>query len=391
MLALLLLAFAPPAPAEPRYDLATYLEIAAAYASPERDAAVRAIQAWPLPTVRMAVADLQGRSKRLGAASGRGTIAFRTVEAAVLLHAEAGLRALRASAIDAAECHLRASTELLRWSSEAAREARARALVEGAGSFPHADGLLVDGLRAGVRPEADPRQGIDVASMSVAMAAGALAAGNPATGLQWARDARRWLPLDPTVLLVWGTVAEGLAEQERTGGREEEATRWRDEAARALAGAVVQPEDQLQVMAEPEFRRVEGRLRLGRIALENGWLKEARTGFEHVDRRGDERQRYLARLMLGRVAEQEGRTDEAIASYRRALDTWPENEAATLALAHALEGKSGTEAARPLVAAAVLAARKEDSRVDPWRACLFGPPGLAEGLFERVRERGLGP
>jgi hypothetical protein len=91
------------------------------------------------------------------------------------------------------------------------------------------------------------------------------------------------------------------------------------------------------------------------------------------------------------VAEQEGRTDEAIASYRRALDTWPENEAATLALAHALEGKSGTEAARPLVAAAVLAARKEDSRVDPWRACLFGPPGLAEGLFERVRERGLGP
>jgi tetratricopeptide (TPR) repeat protein len=377
VLLILLLALAPPAPAESRYDLATYLEIAAAYASPMRDEAVRAIQAWPLPAVRMAVADLQGRGKQ-------------TVEAAVLLHAEAGLLALRASAMDAAECHLRASTELFQWSSEAARQVRARASAAGPYPLPDdADDLVVDGPQTAVLPEDDVRPRIGVSAMSVAMAAGALEAGNAATALQWARDARRWRPLDPIVLLVWGAVAEGLAEQERIAGRETEATRWRDDAARALAGAVAQPEDQLQATADLPSLRREARLRLGRVALENGWLKEARKGFEEVDRTGDERQRYLARLLLGRVAEREGKADEAIASYRRALEAWPESQAATLALAHALEGKSGTAVARPL--AAVLVPQQAGSRPDPWRSYLFGPPGLARELFERVRERALGP
>jgi tetratricopeptide (TPR) repeat protein len=393
VLLLLLLALAPSAPPEPRYDLAAYLEIAEAYASSQREAAVREIQAWPLPAVRMAVADLQGRGKQIRArSSGPGAIAFRTIEAAVLLHAEAGLLALRASAMDAAECHLRASTDLFHWSSEAAREARARELAEGAETRPlSAEGVAVDGLQSAVRPEDDQRPRIGVVSMSVAMAAGALAAGNAATALQWAQDARRWLPLDPTVLVVWGAVAEGLAEQERIEGREKEATDWRDEAARALAGAVAQPEDQLQVTGDLPTLRREARLRLGRIALENGWLKEARKGFEEVDKTGDERQRYLARLLLGRVAEREGRADEAVASYRRALEAWPESQAATLALAHALEAKSGTAVARTLVATAVLAPRRDDAPVDPWRSYLFGPPGLAAELFERVRERALGP
>jgi tetratricopeptide (TPR) repeat protein len=393
VLLLLLLAIAQPAPPEPRHDLAAYLEIAEAYASPARAAAVREIQAWPLPAVRMAVTDLQRRRKQVRArSSGPGTIAFRAVEAAVLLHAEAGLLALRTLATDSAECHLRASTDLLRWSSKTAREARARELAEGAQTLPpNAEGLAVDGLQAAVRPEADLRPRIGVVSLSVAMAAGALAAGNAATALQWARDAQRWVPFDPTVLLVWGTVAEGLAEQERIEGREEKATGWRDEAALALAGAVARPEDQLQLTADLPSLRREARLRLGRVSLENGWLKDARKRFEEVEKTGDERQRYLARLLLGRLAQREGKTDEAIADYRRALEAWPESQAATLALAHAVEAKSGTAAAGKLVATAVLAPRKDDARVDPWRSYLFGPPGLAEELFERVRERALGP
>jgi tetratricopeptide (TPR) repeat protein len=387
---LFVLAVAPPSSGEPRYDLASYLRIAADYASATRDSAVREIEAWPLPALRMAVADLQRRSKQVRARStGPGTIGFSTIDAAVLLHAEAGLGALRASSMDAAECHLRASTDLFRW-SEAVREARARAQAEGPeGVPPDAEGL--DGTRTASVPEGDLRSRLETVSLSLALAAGALAAGNAATALQWARDARRWQPLDPAVLFVWGAVAEGLAEQARIQGREDQATGWRDSAALAFASAVGPADDELRMLANPEFRRVEARLRLARVALENGWLKEARKGFEEVGRTGDVRQRYLAHLLLGRVAEREGRIDEAIACYHRALDEWPSSQSATLALAHAAEASGGAAAARRLGAGGVAGPRDEGAPADPWRAYLFGPPGLAEELFERVRERALGP
>src|SRR5262249_20071412 len=111
--------------ARPRYEVTNYLRVAEAYAGADHAAALREIRQWRPSEIRAAVADLRSREDRLRAvATGPKDIAFGTVEAAVLMHAEAGLLALQALGMDESEAHLRASVSLFDWSRQAAVRAR---------------------------------------------------------------------------------------------------------------------------------------------------------------------------------------------------------------------------------------------------------------------------
>ena len=363
--------------AEPRtqHDLTAYLAVAAGYRSANSTAALQEIHQWTPPDITAAVSDLQRREDRLRAVPiSPDDIGFDIVEAAVLMHAEAGLLALQQSSNAQAEVHLGASTTLFEWSRRAAARARERASRQSERSSrsstpPH-----------GVKAGAGLHERIDRRDFYQALAATALAMGSPSTARPFAEAARRAAPLDPEVQLVVGCVAEGFAEEKRLRHLEPEVPRLREEADRALRDALA---------LDPTLQ--EARLRLGRLLLVRGRLTEAELPLEEVEASvGNDRQRYLARLFLGRLAEQRGRGGDATRRYAGALELWPDSQAARLALAHTLETEYGPRAAPPVVGATLSASRKLTRTADPWWLYPFGPPGLADAALARVWERALG-
>jgi tetratricopeptide (TPR) repeat protein len=356
LLLLLLLAVSQgPLEVRPEHGLASYLRIAAGYSFGDHAAAVREIREWPPAVIRAAVADVKGRGRQLrDVPVASGDIAFGAIEAAVLMHAEAALLSPSASDRAVAASHLGVAVELFEWSrDEAARRAY------------------------GTSPALVPR--LDARDFALAVAAAALAAGSPTTALPFAERARQLASFDADAQLVYGLVAEGVAEERALRRRESDAGRWRDQAALALLEA-------LTLGAAP----LEASLHLGRLHLEGGRLQQAERLLEEVEVRAlDARQRHLARLLLGRLAVRQGRAEEGLGFFRRALEAWPGSQVARLALAQATEMASGPAAAVPVVAAG-LAGRPGPSP-DPWRTYLYGPPGLAEAAFERARSRLRGP
>ena len=365
----------------PRYDFANYLAIAAAYGSTNHAAALREIRQWRPDEVDAAVDDLRRRARKLRPVpSAPEDIAFATVEAAVLMHAEAGLLALQTLSLAEAEVHLRASTTLFEWSHGAATEARNLAETRRV-AFKKRDASDDDvgPERREPKPEPEIVERVVRKDYYLALAAAALAIGFPPTALPFAEKARLAAPLDPEVQLVFGCTAESLAQEQLLRHRESEAARLRDEAARALRDALV---------LDPGLD--EARLHLGRLLLVRGRLVEAEPVLELLERQsGDARQRYLARLFLGRLAQQRARPDEAAGLYRRALEIWPDSQAARLALSHSLEVAAGPAAARPLVAASLAESGRLDRAADPWWLYLFGPPGVAKSALDRVWTKAL--
>jgi tetratricopeptide (TPR) repeat protein len=352
-------------------ELRVYLAVAARYASGQRTAALREIREWPPSRVADAAAALRRQEKRLRSAVARpDEIDFRTVEAAVLLHAWAGLQSLRELRLAEARVHLDTSVELRLWAHRAAAEARNRATMR-RHAFPDDP----------PDPALELQESIDGRELHMALAASALALGFPDTAAPFAEKARHDGPLDPEVQLVAGCAFASLAAEKALLHRDSEAARAREDAERAFRDALA---------LDPASH--EARLRLGGLLLDEGRAVEAEPLLSDVDARsGDDRRRYLARLLLGRVFERRARPEEAVRSYRRALEAWPDSQAARLGLAHALEGSSGPVAARELVAATLEASRRADRPADPWSLYLIGPPGLAHVAIERVWARTLGP
>ena len=174
-----------------------------------------------------------------------------------------------------------------------------------------------------------------------------------------------------------GCAAFALAAEKALQGHESEAARARENAEKALREALV---------LDPEMH--EARLRLGKLLLDERRTTEAEPLLAEVDAKAtDDRQRYLARLFLGRAADRGGRPGEAMRSYRRALEVWPDSQAAGFGLAHALEKSSGPAASRALVGATLDPPRRRDEQSDPWFLYLIGPPGLANASFQRVWSR----
>ncbi len=340
---------------EPPHDLTSYLAIAARFRSADHSAAMGEIRSWALPEIEAAAAALPAPGPQAPCGpEAPGDIDFRTVEAAVLLHAEAGLLSLQSLSPAEAETHFRASAGLLDWSHTAAdkQRQRGRAIAER----------------------------IDRRNFDVALAAAALALGFPATACSFAEEARRRAPLDAEVHLMLGCAAETRARELALGRQDSESGRRREQAERALSDALA---------LDPGLQ--EARLRLGQLLVDRGRLVQAESLLDQVEAgAADDRQRYLARLFLGRLAAARGRVDDAVGFYRRALEVWPDSQAARLALAQALEQSSGPSVAWPLVAGSLAASGRLDRTRDPWWAYLFGPPGQAQASLERLWNEALG-
>jgi tetratricopeptide (TPR) repeat protein len=355
----------PPAPAGVgRGDLSLYLAIAEQYASGRRSAALRQIRTWGPFDVSRATGALREQEGRLRSEEQLPTeIAFRTVEGAILLHAEAGLVYLQEQRQPAAKRQFDTSLALHRWARGAVARARNRTVVR------------TKIFKAADEPRWELRESIDARDFYVALAAASLALGFPETAVPFALKAREEAPHDGEVQLVLGCAAEALAVEKVLLHRDGDAARARRDAETAFRAALA---------LAPETH--EARLRLGR--LQDGaepLLAAADAGST------DDRHRYLARLFRGRALERLGRSDEAIASYRRALEAWPDAQAARLALAHALEKSSGPAASRALVDAVLDPIRRPEAKPDPWFLYPIGPPGLAQAAFARVFDRQPAP
>jgi tetratricopeptide (TPR) repeat protein len=214
-----------------------------------------------------------------------------------------------------------------------------------------------------------------------ALAAAPLAMGFPRTARTFAEEATRVAPMDAEVRLLSGCVAASIAEEEALRHDDANAGHAREDAEKSLRDALA---------LDPGLQ--EARLRLGKLLLDERRTIEAEPLLAEVDERtADDRQRYLARLLLSRVADRRGRPEEAVRFYRRALESWPDSQAARLGLAHALEKSSGPAVPPVLVGATLSASRRLVRAQDPWWQYPFGPPGLAMAALDRVWNRTLDP
>ena len=275
-------------------DLAAYLALATRYRSGQRVEALAELRTWGPSEFDAAIAAIRRREDRLRARTElENEIDFGNVESAVLLHAEAGLLALvlrSDSGVDA-ERQLQASVTLYEWSRAAAGRLQKRA------SRP---GRQADLLR--IRERIAPRD------YYAALAATSLAFGIPLAARSFAQDAVRSAPLDAEAHLISGCAAESLAETFALRHQDSDAERSRDDAGRDLRDALA---------IDPGL--VEARLHLGNLLLRQRRAVEAESLLAAVDEgSADDRQRYLARLFLGRVADRRGRRAEAAGWYRRA-------------------------------------------------------------------------
>jgi tetratricopeptide (TPR) repeat protein len=358
----------------PQYDLAIYLAVAARYRSADHAAARREIREWRHAEIGAAVQALRKGEDRLRAVPVQPfDIDFRTVEAAVLMHAEVGLISLQAMSPVDAEAHLGASVTLFEWSRRAALRLRERAARTRRPQISVYEPAEPPAPALRVEPRIDGRD------YYFALASATLAIGFPVTARPFAEQAVGTAPMDAEVRLLAGCVNATLAEELSLEHRESDARRSLEAAGKALRDALA---------LDPGLQ--EARLRLGKLLLDEGRATEAEALLAEVDERGaDDRQRYLARLFLGRVAERLGRPEEATRLYGRALDAWPDSQAARLALARLLEGSAGPAAPPLLVGGTLAASRRPDRAEDPWWFYPFGPLELARAALERVWNRTL--
>jgi tetratricopeptide (TPR) repeat protein len=378
LLWLLLLAVAQNPAVRPEHDLESYLALVARYGSGERLPALREIRTWVSADVDAALARLRHEEGRLRAIPvAMGDIDFRLVEAAVLLHAESGLLFLQAQAEVDAGWHLRTSTSLFEWSHEAAKRLRERASRP---SKPRLEPISPWNPAEPPAPALLVQERIAPRDFYLALAATSLTFGYARTAQEFAGQACEAAPLDTVVHLIAGSAAANVAEEHALRHRRSDAARAREEAEKAFRDALA---------IDPGLQ--EARLRLGKLHLDEGRLVEAEPLLAEVDARGgDDRQRYLARLFLGRVAERRGRPEEAIRLYGRALEAWPDSQAARLGLALALERSSGPAIPPVIVGATLGASRRLDRASDPWWVYSFGPPATAKEALDRLWDGVLG-
>ena len=104
----------------------------------------------------------------------------------------------------------------------------------------------------------------------------------------------------------------------------------------------------------------------------------------------DGRQRYLAALFLGRVLEDEGKADEAAASYRRAIAAWPEGQSASIALVHVMTRRGQLPGALSLLRETIGRPWWPYQMADPWWSYAFGFT-RARAQLDALRQRVVKP
>jgi tetratricopeptide (TPR) repeat protein len=362
-----------------RVDASLYLAVAAEYRRTRGEAAVRAIRSWSRAHIFASIQglreDTEGQHvivQRTGVAGRAPKVDFRTVEAAALMHVEAGLLELQSLDGAKAKNQFSAATSLVEWSHElrAQRLRLHQKLVE----LPEA--AREDALQRFPAVELT----IDKRGFYVALAAATLAIGFPESALPYAERAKAAAPLDGEALLLAACAKEGLALMAKARTRDGEARRLWKEAEALFREALA-----------ADAAQAEARLRLGGVLIAGDRPDEAEEVLRlAAEQARDDRQRYLALLFLGRASERRPQSGDAAAFYRRALEAWPESQAARLALARALDASVGPIAAHPVVMASLLDSKKPERAPDPWWSYPFGPRDLAKAAMERLWQRTLG-
>ena len=395
----------------PQNILPMYYRVAAHYRMGDRERALVEIRQWRPADIRASIRTLQKGADALRVFAlepgliiqAPEVVDMRTVEAAALMHVEAGLLELQALDSARAEVQFSAATSLVDWSHDLS--AQRLALLSKVRRLRVPDG---EPDRA-VPPELNHALAVDLkidqSQFYVALAAATLALGFPTMALTFAEQATMTTPTttgpqvdaehDPIPresllgghhelgaqgLLVSACVRESLAVDAKVRMRADDAHRLRGEAEALFRDAIA---------ADPG--QTEARLRLGRVLLDEGRPQDAAPVLQQAaEQAEDSRQRYLAHLFLGRSAELQDKPKDAVTFYRRAVEAWPESQAARLALARTLEISAGASEAHDLVMASLLDSGKPKREPDPWWSYTFGPRSLAKVLMERLWQAALG-
>lgn len=213
--------------------------------------------------------------------------------------------------------------------------------------------------------------------------------------LRWAKDGLKLFPRDPLLLLAAGSVLEEiatLADVKSAEGLGSLRQRQRDELQGALAAREQRFGEARQyfreaLAADPALTLA--RVRLGRVLWRLREADAARTALEQAIAEGPEAKvLYLARLFLGRVHEDSGRLEPAIAEYRLALALDPKAQTAAVALSHALRLAGESEVSRQVLSQA-LAQAGQRTVADPYWNYLTSNVLRIEDTFDALRRETL--
>ena len=360
-----------------------YLEIVTAYArGDEEQAAVRTLATWSERDVRKAVTGLLDRPVTIIAAL-PGEITPRTKAAAILLHTHVAMTLV----IDAAESDVMPRAPLLH--------------------FAMAQSLLADVPPRREEPGHPPLPDLDPRFAQFTLRDWTLAV---IRWLTWrhafvpARQIARLSSLhgggtpeelfrdDPEALLTIGIMEEAASIFEdrehdtRMGGS------WdRGQYSKQARAAQERAERFYRLALDRQPSLAEARLRLARLLLSRSESGEASSNLRLLLEAATEpRIEYLGNLFLGRLHEQAGGLDEAIACYGKAVARYPACQTARLALTDAFARRGDMEQSAAVLAP--LSARRQpvDPALDPWWAYPDGPYQQAVDYLDVMHRRGLG-
>lgn len=207
-------------------------------------------------------------------------------------------------------------------------------------------------------------------------------------GLAHFERARRVVPDDPRVVFAEARLHEALAaplmqnfvrvtavsQGVPTSGIADQRTELR-RAEGLLRRALV---------LNPTF--LETRLRLAHVLIEQGKHDEGRSLAEHVAANAsDQVMQYYARLFAGEALLSLGRTEEAGTSYQRAIDLYPDAQAARLGLASTLRSTGDTAHALDVLMPTITKEPSTREGDDPWWEYYDGDATQLEALLEELR------
>lgn len=134
--------------------------------------------------------------------------------------------------------------------------------------------------------------------------------------------------------------------------------------------------------ADPAF--VAASLRLGRVLTRLEQYDEALTHLETAGRADDRATAYYGHLFAGDAAQALGRLDDARRHYERAIEMYPESQAARLALGSVLR-TTGDRAAALTTIETMLRTPARGPDDDPWWEYYDGEAAQVERLLELLR------
>lgn len=309
-----------------------YLDVLELYRRGDYDTAVSTLRSWTEKVAQKAIVALMSRR----------TPALQIPDvpamfAAAMLHTDAAFAAVEALKSAEASFHLRAAADLLIWTVLNVPDERRWLFSRRDWRLMVTRVLNYDfewNVYQSLTPPATvpPRPGPPLGWAPTEM---------------WIARANEIIEDDADMELAVGSLAEGFAFMNA-----QELKIAQDRKQRALVL-------QLRQRAESHFRRalglrpdiVEARLRLGRVLFDEGRTAEAEEELRAVLKATtDTRTVHLALLFLGEVAEKDRRFEEATELYRRAVDIKPFCQAARIAFAYASERTGDLDRARSVVA-----------------------------------------